>query len=185
MNAFSLLNQALGVYLIGAVLALLFCANRPASGAIAGAGCALASALTAAAGFSALLAAPQFHTLHADIPWLQVGVQLTGIRAVWLIATGLPACFIGLFTIAWSRHPQAKSHGPLMNLLMAAAVVAIAADNLGWLVVMAEIMALCAAFLTGCVQSGKLWFVLGRLGRCCWRLLAGRRGSFTARWTLR
>ncbi|MGE6460052.1 methyltransferase, partial [Klebsiella quasipneumoniae] len=31
-------------------------------------------------------------------------------------------------------------------------------------VVMAEIMALCAAFLTGCAASGKLWFALGRLG---------------------
>ncbi|MCL0335808.1 proton-conducting transporter transmembrane domain-containing protein, partial [Escherichia coli] len=38
---------------------------------------------------------------------------------------------------------------------------------------MAEIMALCAAFLTGCAASGKLWFALGRLGTLlmawtCW-----------------
>jgi formate hydrogenlyase subunit 3 len=174
MNAFSLLNLALGVYLISAVLALLFCANRPASGAIAGIGNAIASALTVAAGFSTLLAAPAPLALHADIPWLQVGTQLTRIGAVWLIAIGLPACFIGLFSIAWHRHPQAKNNGALMNLLMAAAVAAIVADNLGWLVVMAEIMALCAAFLTGCAQSGKLWFVLGRLGTlllaiACWQ----------------
>jgi formate hydrogenlyase subunit 3 len=57
---------------------------------------------------------------------------------------------------------------------MAAAVAAIMVDNLGWLVVMAEVMALCGAFLTGCAQSGKLWFVLGRLGTillaiACWQ----------------
>ncbi|STS92768.1 formate hydrogenlyase subunit 3 [Klebsiella variicola] len=45
--------------------------------------------------------------------------------------------------------------------------------NIGSLVVMAEIMALCAAFLTGCAASGKLWFALGRLGTLlmawtCW-----------------
>ena len=39
--------------------------------------------------------------------------------------------------------------------------------------VVAEIMALCAAFLTGCAASGKLWFALGRLGTLlmawtCW-----------------
>lgn len=173
MNALSLINQALAWYGISAVLALIFCANRPISGAIAGIGGAIASAMTVGAGAIALLSS-QTGPLHAEITWLHLGMQMTGIRAIWLIAIGLPAFLISLFTIAWHRHPQAKANGLLTNLLMAAAVAAIMVDNLGWLVVMAEVMALCGAFLTGCAQSGKLWFVLGRLGTlllaiACWQ----------------
>ncbi len=66
-----------------------------------------------------------------------------------------------------------KANGPLVNLLLAAATCAVVVTNIGSLVVMAEIMALCAAFLTGCAASGKLWFALGRLGTLliawtCW-----------------
>ncbi|WP_312190848.1 formate hydrogenlyase subunit 3 [Leclercia sp.] len=171
MNALSLINQALAWYVISAVLALIFCANRSVSGAIAGIGGAIASAMAVGAGAMALLSSqPQ----HAELTWLHLGMQMTGIRAIWLIAIGLPMCLISLYTIAWQRHPQAKANGLLTNLLMAAAVAAIMVDNLGWLVVMAEVMALCAAFLTGCAQSGKLWFVLGRLGTlllaiACWQ----------------
>ncbi|MCT9846169.1 formate hydrogenlyase subunit 3 [Leclercia adecarboxylata ATCC 23216 = NBRC 102595] len=171
MNALSLINQALAWYVISAVLALIFCANRSVSGAIAGIGGAIASAMAVGAGAIALLSSqPQ----HAEMTWLHLGMQMTGIRAIWLIAIGLPICLISLYTIAWQRHPQAKANGLLTNLLMAAAVAAIMVDNLGWLVVMAEVMALCAAFLTGCAQSGKLWFVLGRLGTlllaiACWQ----------------
>ncbi len=57
-----------------------------------------------------------------------------------------------------------KANGPLVNLLLAAATCAVVVTNIGSLVVMAEIMALCAAFLTGCAASGKLWFAPGRLG---------------------
>ncbi|WP_312133798.1 proton-conducting transporter membrane subunit, partial [Leclercia sp.] len=173
MNAFSLINQALGWYLVSAVLALVFSANRTLSGAITGFGGAIASALAVTAGGIALLAAPHI-SLPGEIAWLHVNIPMSGIRAVWLIAIALPAPLISLFTVAWHRHPQAKSNGLLTNLLMAAAVAAIMVDNLGWLVVMAEIMALCGAFLTGCAQSGKLWFVLGRLGTlllafACWQ----------------
>ncbi|MGL5698960.1 MAG: formate hydrogenlyase subunit 3, partial [Kluyvera sp.] len=66
--------------------------------------------------------------------------------------------------IDWHRHPNTKSNGLLVNILLAAAVCAVAASTVGSLVVMAEIMALCGAFLTGCASSGKLWFALGRLG---------------------
>jgi formate hydrogenlyase subunit 3 len=125
------------------------------------------------AGAIALIAS-QTGPLYAEMAWLHIGMQMTGIRAIWLIAIGLPACLVSLYTIAWHRHPQAKANGLLTNLLMAAAVAAIMVDNLGWLVVMAEVMALCGAFLTGCAQSGKLWFVLGRLGTvllaiACWQ----------------
>ncbi len=66
-----------------------------------------------------------------------------------------------------------KANGPLVNLLLAAATCAVVVTNIGSLVVMAEIMALCAAFLTGCAASGKLWFALGRLGTL---LMAGPAG---------
>lgn len=173
MTVFWLINQALGWYLVSAVLALVFSANRTLSGAITGFGGAIASALAVTAGEVALLAAPHIPQT-GEVAWLHVNIQMSGIRAVWLIAIGLPALLISLFTVAWHRHPQAKSNGLLTNLLMAAAVAAIMVDNLGWLVVMAEIMALCGAFLTGCAQSGKLWFVLGRLGTlllafACWQ----------------
>ncbi|HBX15627.1 MAG TPA: formate hydrogenlyase subunit 3, partial [Leclercia adecarboxylata] len=173
MNAFSLINPALGIYVISAVLAWAVCAHKPLSGAIAGIGGAMASAMTVGAGAIALIAS-QTGPLYAEMAWLHIGMQMTGIRAIWLIAIGLPACLVSLYTIAWHRHPQAKANGLLTNLLMAAAVAAIMVDNLGWLVVMAEVMALCGAFLTGCAQSGKLWFVLGRLGTillaiACWQ----------------
>ncbi len=173
MNAFSLINPALGIYVISAVLAWVICAHKPLSGAIAGIGGAMASAMTVGAGAIALIAS-QTGPLYAEMAWLHIGMQMTGIRAIWLIAIGLPACLVSLYTIAWHRHPQAKANGLLTNLLMAAAVAAIMVDNLGWLVVMAEVMALCGAFLTGCAQSGKLWFVLGRLGTillaiACWQ----------------
>ncbi|XNM68727.1 proton-conducting transporter membrane subunit [Escherichia coli] len=66
--------------------------------------------------------------------------------------------------IDWHRHPNVKSNGLLINILLAAAVCAIVASSFGSLVVMAEIMALCGAFLTGCASSGKLWFRAGPSG---------------------
>jgi formate hydrogenlyase subunit 3 len=104
----------------------------------------------------------------ADSPQLQI----TPLNAIWLVTLGLCGLFVSLFNIDWHRHPQVKANGLLVNLLMAAAVCAVVASNLGALVVMAEIMA-CAVFLTGCSASGKLWFALGRLGTlllalACW-----------------
>ncbi len=80
---------------------------------------------------------------------------------------------MSLFNISWHRHPQVKANGPLVNLLLAAATCVVVVTNIGSLVVMAEIMALCAAFLTGCAASGKLWFATGRLGTL---LMAGPAG---------
>lgn len=79
-----------------------------------------------------------------------------------MIALGLCGLFVSLYNIDWHRHPNVKNNGLLVNVLLATAVCAIVA--FGSMVVMAEIMALCGAFLTGCVTSGKLWFALGRLG---------------------
>lgn len=178
MTAASLVSQAVVWYVASAVLAGVFCAGKRVSGAIAGIGGAIASAMVAIGGFQVLMswmtAGSQGVSVNmAAIPYTHLSVELTGINAVWLVATGLSALFISLFNISWHGHAQVKSNGLLVNVLMAAAVCAVTASNLGTLVVMAEVMALCAAFLTGCAQSGKLWFVLGRLGTlllaiACW-----------------
>lgn len=177
MNAASLVSQAVIWYVASAVLAFVFCAWKQVSGAIAGIGGAVASAMVAAAGFMTLIAwlpaGAEGVWNDIVIPVVHVNLHLTGISAVWLVALGLSALFVSVFNINWHHHLQAKSNGLLINVLMAAAVCAVTSKNLGTLVVMAEIMALCAAFLTGCTQSGKLWFVLGRLGTillviACW-----------------
>ncbi len=104
---------------------------------------------------------------------LSLPVRVNGINALWLLAIGLSALPIALFNIVWHRHSQVKANGLLVNLLLASATCAVVATNFGTLVVMAEMMALCGAFLTGRAQSAKLWFALGRLGTLlmawsCW-----------------
>ncbi len=107
------------------------------------------------------------------LQFLHLTMRVGGVNALWLLAIGLSALPVSLFNISWHRHPQVKANGLLVNLLLAAATCAVVVTNIGSLVVMAEIMALCAAFLTGCAASGKLWFALGRLGTLlmawtCW-----------------
>ncbi len=127
------------------------------------------------------------------LQFLHLTMRVGGVNALWLLAIGLSALPVSLFNISWHRHPQVKANGLLVNLLLAAATCAVVVTNIGSLVVMAEIMALCAAFLTGCAASGKLWFALGRLGTLlmawtCW-LVCGRptapsswRRSTSRRW---
>lgn len=137
---------------------------------IAGIGGAVGSLMTLAAGGVVLIDGQSVDTL---IPLIHHAVELTPLNAIWLITFGLCGLFISLFNIDWHRHQHTKANGLLVNLLMAAAVCTVVASNLGALVVMAEIMALCGVFLTGCSASGKLWFALGRLGTlllalACW-----------------
>ncbi|WP_312269458.1 formate hydrogenlyase subunit 3 [Pseudescherichia sp.] len=173
MSAFMLIDLAVLLFVAAAVLALLFSFHRGLSGLLAGVGGAVACGMVitvaaglltgrTASGVSAVLYLPQL-------------IRLTPLNAVWLLAIALPGFFISLYNVAWHRHAQVKVNGLLVNLLMAAAVCTIVASDLLTLVVMAEIMALCGAFLTGCAQSGKLWFTLGRigtllLGAACWLL---------------
>ena len=141
------------------------------AGYIAGIGGAVASAMLIVAGFSALIAPERIN--GGMLQYLHLAMRVGGINALWLLAIGLSALPISLFNISWHRHPQVKSNGLLVNLLLAAATCAVVVTNFGSLVVMAEIMALCAVFLTGCSKEGKLWFALGRLGTlllaiACW-----------------
>ncbi|VDR25185.1 Hydrogenase-4 component B [Raoultella terrigena] len=153
------------------MLALLFSLRKPLSGAIAGIGGAVASAMLIVAGMGTLLMPGRVSV--GVLQMLSLPIRISGINALWLLAIGLSALPISLFNIAWHRHPQVKANGLLVNLLLAAATCAVVTTSFGSLVVMAEIMALCGAFLTGCAQSGKLWFALGRFGTLllawsCW-----------------
>lgn len=112
-------------------------------------------------------------------------MQISPLNAIWLITLGLCGLFVSLYNIDWHRHAQVKCNGLQINMLMAAAVCAVIASNLGMFVVMAEIMALCAVFLTSNSKEGKLWFALGRLGTlllaiACW-LLWQRYGTLDLR----
>ena len=170
MNAVALINDAVACFAATAVLALIFAFQKTLSGWIAGLGGAAASVLTLLAGATVLLSG---QGQEAVMPWIGHHLFLTPFNAIWLITFGLCGLFISLFNIDWHRHTRTKPNGLLVNLLLAAAVCAVTASNMGALVVMAEIMALSGVFLTGCSQSGKLWFALGRLGTlllalACW-----------------
>lgn len=170
MNAAMMITSAVACFAAAAVLALIFSFHKTLSGAIAGIGGAVASLMTLAAGGDVLLGG---QSSEAVMPLIRHSVAITPLNAIWLVTFGLCGLFISLFNIDWHRHPHARANGLLVNLLMAAAVCTVIASNLGALVVMAEIMALCGVFLTGCSTSGKLWFALGRLGTllltlACW-----------------
>ncbi|STD21974.1 formate hydrogenlyase subunit 3 [Enterobacter asburiae] len=170
MNAAMMITSAVACFAGAAVLALIFSFHKTLSGAIAGLCGAVASLMTLAAGGVVLLGGQSAETV---MPLIRHTVEITPLNAIWLVTFGLCGLFISLFNIDWHRHPHAKANGLLVNLLMATAVCTVIASNLGALVVMAEIMALCGVFLTGCSASGKLWFALGRLGTlllalACW-----------------
>ncbi|VEA15683.1 formate hydrogenlyase subunit 3 [Salmonella enterica subsp. enterica] len=170
MSSLSLITSGVAWFAAAAVLAFLFSFHKALSGWIAGIGGAVGSLCTAGAGFTALTSAV---TVSGVMPFTGHMLQITPLNAIWLITLGLCGLFVSLFNIDWHRHPQVKANGLLVNLLMAAAVCAVVASNLGTMVVMAEIMALCAVFLTGGSKEGKLWFALGRLGTlllaiACW-----------------
>lgn len=179
MNALSLMDGAVLGFIITAVLALVFAFSRTLSGLLAGV-CGAVSSLMAILAAGAVLtgAAPQ---AASPFSFMHMTFQLTALSSIWLIALCIPSLFVSVFNIAWHRHTDVRCNGFLLNLLMAAAVLAVTATNFAMLIVMAEIMALCAVFLTGCSQSGKLWFLLGRLGTvllavCAW-LLRARYGT--------
>lgn len=169
MSAFILIHWALMGFVLSAVLAGITAFNKPISGFIAGLGGAISSVLVLIAGFDALTG----FTGMAQI-WHQ-NLQLNAFNGIWLVTLGLPGLFISVFNIDWHRHHAVKANGLLVNLVMAAAVAALVADNIGMLVALAEIVALSGYFLTGCQKSGQLWFALGRLGTvllavACWLL---------------
>ena len=170
MNAVDVIINAVACLTVTAFLSLLFSFYKPLSGWIAGLGGAVGSVMTLTAGVVVLT---RGLSAAAVIPVIHHSIALTPLNAIWLVTFGLCGLFISLFNIDWHRHSQTKPNGLLVNLLLATAVCAVIASNLAALVVMAEIMALCGVFLTGCMQSGKLWFALGRLGTlllalACW-----------------
>lgn len=182
MSAISLINSGVAWFAAAAVLAFLFSFQKALSGWIAGIGGAVGSLYTAAAGFTVLTGAVG---VSGALSLVSYDVQISPLNAIWLITLGLCGLFVSLYNIDWHRHAQVKCNGLQINMLMAAAVCAVIASNLGMFVVMAEIMALCAVFLTSNSKEGKLWFALGRLGTlllaiACW-LLWQRYGTLDLR----
>lgn len=172
MTILSLLSDAIAVLVCAAALAYLFTPAKALSGLLAGLGGTVGCVMATAAGGMALLGG---HSVSGTIPLIQYQVLVTPLSAVWLITLGVCGGFTSLYNIQWHRHDAVKANGLLINLLMAAALCAVSAANFGALVVMVEIMALSAVFLTGCSESGKLWFAMGRLGTAllaiaCWLL---------------
>ncbi|WP_312691331.1 formate hydrogenlyase subunit 3 [Kosakonia sp.] len=172
MMTLSLLSGAVAVWCCAAALAYLFSPAKALSGVLAGLGGAAGGVMTTAAGVMTLLSA---QPVSGAMQIIHYHLLVTPLNAVWLITLGVCSTFTSLYNIAWHRHEAVKSNGLLINLLMAAAVCAVCAANFGALVVMAEIMALSAVFLTGSSESGKLWFVMGRFGTIllaitCWLL---------------
>ncbi|WP_407439261.1 formate hydrogenlyase subunit 3 [Lelliottia sp.] len=170
MNAVDLVISAVACLTVTAVLSLLLSFYKPLSGWVAGLGGAVGSVMTFAAGVVVLT---RGLSAVAVIPVIHHSIALTPLNAIWLVTFGLCGLFISLFNIDWHRHSQTKPNGLLVNLLLATAICAVVASNLAALVVMSEIMALCGVFLTGCTQSGKLWFALGRLGTLLLALACG------------
>ncbi|STI87900.1 formate hydrogenlyase subunit 3 [Escherichia coli] len=182
MSAISLINSGVAWFIAAAVLAFLFSFQKTLSGWIAGIGGAVGSLYTAAAGFTVLTGAVG---VSGALSLVSYDVQISPLNAIWLITLGLCGLFVSLYNIDWHRHAQVKCNGLQINMLMAAAVCAVIASNLGMFVVMAEVMALCAVFLTSNSKEGKLWFALGRLGTlllaiACW-LLWQRYGTLDLR----
>ena len=103
MSVVALVNQAVAWYAASAVLAFLFSLRKPLSGAIAGIGGAVASAMLIVAGFSALIAPERIN--GGMLQYLHLAMRVGGINALWLLAIGLSALPISLFNISWHRHP--------------------------------------------------------------------------------
>ena len=152
MSAISLINSGVAWFVAAAVLAFLFSFQKALSGWIAGIGGAVGSLYTAAAGFTVLTGAVG---VSGALSLVSYDVQISPLNAIWLITLGLCGLFVSLYNIDWHRHAQVKCNGLQINMLMAAAVCAVIASNLGMFVVMAEVMALCAVFLTSNSKEGK------------------------------
>lgn len=162
MSVITLIYTALGLLMVSGVLAALLRFSTPLSGLVAGLGGALGSLAMLLAGGSVLLGlADGIDVLSPLGRW---PLHLSALNALWLVTLGLTGTAVGLYTIGWQRHADARPEGLLLNLVLAAALLATVAGHLAMMVAMCEVMALGALFLTGNSASAKLWFVLGRLG---------------------
>ncbi len=101
-------------------------------------------------------------------------LQISPLNAIWLITLGLCGLFVSLYNIDWHRHAQVKCNGLQINMLMAAAVCAVIASNLGMFVVMGRKHGPVRGVPHQQQQRGQTVVCAGAsLALCCWRLLAG------------
>ncbi|SSL80626.1 formate hydrogenlyase subunit 3 [Klebsiella pneumoniae] len=84
MSVIGLVNQAVAWYAASAVLAFLFAMRKPLSGAIAGIGGAVASAMLVVAGGAALLMPERIH--GGMLQFLHLTIRVGGVNALWLLA---------------------------------------------------------------------------------------------------
>ncbi len=77
MSVVALVNQAVAWYAASAVLAFLFSLRKPLSGAIAGIGGAVASAMLIVAGFSALIAPERIN--GGMLQYLHLAMRVAGL----------------------------------------------------------------------------------------------------------
>ncbi len=135
MNAIFLYQGALAAFGAGLALALLSAWHKPLSALFSGLGGALGCLFALAAGGWLLLHLSDGPlTTHIG----ELDVHLTAFNAIWLATIGLPGFFICLFTLIHPRDGQARASGALINLLLGAAMLAVTAQSLAALVVMAE-----------------------------------------------
>ncbi|MFS2222675.1 proton-conducting transporter membrane subunit [Pantoea sp. B65] len=189
LNAPTLLSLALMAYLLCALAGWLLRAWPAFACGVQGSVSALAALLaTVAAGLMLPLSAP----VAADLPWLHFPVEFSALNALLLLAISLPALFSALYSTAASSAAAAKksarSAAPI-NLMLAALTAAILAADARWLVLLIEVAALCAYFLTvldGDSKSRRAalnQFLFSRCGTLClilaFTLLCHATGSST------
>lgn len=90
MSVISLVNQAVAWYATSAVLAFLFALRKPLSGAIAGIGGAVASAMLVLAGGTALLMPERVN--GGMLQMLHLTLRVGGVNALWLLVSASRRC---------------------------------------------------------------------------------------------
>ena len=99
MSVISLVNQAVAWYAASAVLAFLFALRKPLSGAIAGIGGAVASAMLVLAGGTALLMPERVS--GGMLQMLHLTLRVGGVNALWLLAIGLSTLLSVATMLIW------------------------------------------------------------------------------------
>ncbi len=94
MSVIGLVNQAVTWYAASAVLAFVFAMRKPLSGAIAGIGGAVASAMLVVAGGAALLMPDRIH--GGMLQFLHLTMRVGGVNALWLLAMPVGAAGVAV-----------------------------------------------------------------------------------------
>ncbi|WP_411706101.1 proton-conducting transporter membrane subunit [Edaphovirga cremea] len=166
----TLLGFALVCYLLATLVALAIGATRS--------GTLFSGLLTLLAAAAALLAGTQilFSPLQPPsgvLAWLHFPVEFSALNALLLITLSLTALFCGLYALPALLGLPAKGRGRLgclSNLFVAAMTATVVADNALSLLILIEILSLCAYFLiiqqadAKSIRAGLNQFLFSRVG---------------------